>query len=198
MVLVLARLGLVLLESDFMATFSVKPTEGQDPWGATDLAWRSSVEAAVNASEVTIDKSAGIKVSVQDNAAGRKQLIYGDTGWRDITTLLGNGWSADKFYINRRGYELQVAVQNLKSTGGSTQITTAILPGGFYPLSALGSSSTLRVAGTPLIVHSNGHIYAKATTATTTTDLEFSTTIPVYSSWPSVLPGTAVGSIPNA
>ena len=192
-----------------MATFTSKPVEGQVPWAATDLAWRASVEAAVNASEVTIDKTAGIKVSVQDNAAGRKQLIYGDTGWRTITAASDPGLynaffaagvtevAALPLRIRRVGYKVFARVGVDKTATGNVTRSGAF-PAGFGVDSGVATPSyasnsaaeIVRVFPTP-----TGIIYQRPSAATGCSGMvEWFTTDP----WPTALPGTASGSIPNA
>lgn len=145
-----------------------------------------------------IDTTVGRAIYLWDNVNHREQLdSSSSSGWRDLTALLSNGWSADKFFVQRVGYELQIAAQNLKTTGGNTQLIASPLPIGFRPTAALNSSSVVRIAGIPLILHENGFIYAKSTSAATSTDLEFSTKAPVLSAWPVTAPGTPIGSIPN-
>lgn len=80
-----------------MATFTAKPTEGQDPWGATDLAWRASVESAVNTVEGTANAAATKSYADAIKATADAALpVKGALGTLDLNGARADGvWTQD-------------------------------------------------------------------------------------------------------
>ena len=126
------------------------------------------------------------------------QVTGGDTGWRDVRTLLLNGWTATFFQLRRRNDTVMVKIGNL--SGNATWLNVMNAPTGFsmaqatYPLGResyltgnmvafacaygdLGSSSTKMIDGTW-----NSALYSLAM------GFDYQT----EQAWPTTLPGTAV------
>ena len=131
------------------------------------------------------------------------QMVYGDTGWRDVSSLLENGWalgaSFPKLHMRRLGGIVSIdADLSASSATGNTIMT---FPSGFEP------------HRTMVTIGYNGGAGYNAFEARSTNDAGTNTLFaytrtgglwrvtPQYqtvAAWPSSLPGTAVGSIPAA
>lgn len=151
------------------------------------------------------DNTAGKTCWAWDPTAGREQLIYGDTGERDITALSGNVANGN-IYLQRTGNEVTITLLMVKlatlASGSSTDLfAPGAIPAGFrhrrttwYPMKSNGASNT----GTEwrqLGATSSGWmpIYSSASLADEyRAVIKYTTTDP----WPTSLPGTAVGVIP--
>lgn len=272
-----------------MATFTSKPVEGQDPWGATDLAWRASVESAVNTVEGTanaalpvkgviaagtnldtvtavgvysqptaanatlalnypvaaegsltvagvgsvrtqqytvtagtgavrgtyirrysgsaweawqflpsqrVDQTAGRAIYTWDHLNQREQLIYGDTGWRDISGLLLNGWTGTVF-LRRLGHTVFLR-HNALNRASATGANFMTVPAGF----ASGASDALSIVTRPVTGSTPAYgSLSGGTLGYTLTDGEpraSQLSWPTTDAWPTSLPGIASGTIPNA
>lgn len=198
-----------------MATFSVKPTEGQDPWGATDLAWRASVESAVNGVEGTanaalpsasfdtrlatrmkVDNSVGRTAHVWDATNSRWQLIYGDTGVRSVAVIFPEITSG-LAYLYRTGPDVTLVFQDVVLGTASGTVPLSAVPAGFVPYRpetpiAVTSAGLFR----RVQAQTNGVIRVFGVTSGEA--LNASMKWRTNDVWPTSLPGTAAGSIPNA
>lgn len=157
-------------------------------------------------STVRVDQTAGRAIYQWDDLNNREQLIYGDTGQRSIVS--DQGWVDALIVTNvamnaggiarvrRIGYQVELILALDKSATGSISSTVAF-PVGFrpsQPFNALGSNSGMALlrayhGGGTSGINWNSSAVALAASITinyTTTD-----------AWPTVLPGTAIGSIPN-
>lgn len=136
-----------------------------------------------------VSTTSGRAIYQWDNVAGREQLIYGDTGVRDITSLATARVSGSA-RVFRSGYSVTVQLGDLKLSSPAGTVDVLTLPAGFRPFAAdtlfdnrkvwIQSSGILRVYG----------YVANELLAGTYT---FRTNDP----WPTTLPGTASGTIPN-
>lgn len=166
-------------------------------WGA----W-----SAIQSSRV--DQTAGRAIYQWDDLNVREQLIYGDTGWRQVI-VAGDivGLPNMNGYVRRIGN--QVSFQAFEVTAGGTASGATTLwntPTGFrYVLGAspaMVSGSVIDSGAAPV---ANASIYLASAGAYNVTlravagvrhyaTLNWLTT----DAWPTVLPGTAFASIPNA
>lgn len=141
----------------------------------------------------TVDESAGRVVKVWDYLNARDQVIYGDTGWRDVSALLINGWTGS-VHIRRCGLTIWLRVQNLSGAGASGSPFMAAITGfgaGFAGYMAGASSTTL------LPLEINGSLQFALPTTTVTSAVRWALfSFPTTSPWPTSLPGTASGTIP--
>lgn len=140
-----------------------------------------------------IDQTAGRVVKIWDYLNGREQIIYGDTGWRDVKSLLTSGWTAGNFLIRRDMNNVKLRFTGLDGTA-STSGNFLTLPDGFR------SAATYLTAG----VGANPQYFGISAgynlfTAQTFKQNNYYAEVffTVDQPWPTVLPGTAVGSIPN-
>ncbi|ASR84028.1 hypothetical protein SEA_TEACUP_22 [Arthrobacter phage Teacup] len=144
-----------------------------------------------------VDVSAGRAIYQWDDVNGRDQMIYGDTGWRDLTPLVG---AAAWLRTRRMGNTVWLwgAAINLSAVAPSEVMY--VLPAGFRT----GSNSINALIGRDgtafciFEVNLNGNLKAPFTGSTPrTTDYYFMISFPTSESWPTTLPGTASGFIPN-
>lgn len=61
---------------------------------------------------------------------------HGDTGWRNMASLLANGWTATYVHVRRTGSTVWLRIRGL-SGAGATATTVLTLPTGFRPSSTL-------------------------------------------------------------
>lgn len=148
-----------------------------------------------------VDQTAGRALYTYDEQNSRDQLIQGDTGWRDISSLLKDGW-AGSVYIRREDYRVTVRFDALNPAALTTN-APLVLPLGFAPnvfderfilhhaIADTTPPATVRRgrAFTNRIIE----IYCPAAGGLLYGSFSFSLT----SAWPTALPGTAVGAIPN-
>lgn len=140
---------------------------------------------------IAVDNEVGRRVFVWDKDNDRPQMIYGDTGARLVQVANG---TAVNLSIRRVGNVVDLTLRDWKHTTASALIYQ--FPDGFKPdqsprIGFIGSSAPTEVAVfqviagalTQLSAHTDG-VFAQ---------LSFTTSDP----WPEVLPGTAIGSIPN-
>ncbi|AXA97575.1 pyocin knob domain-containing protein [Microbacterium sp. PM5] len=140
-----------------------------------------------------VDQTAGRAIYPWDDLNNREQLIYGDTGIRSVadSAVVSGG----AIYLRRYGAMVSLTLQDVALVGSPTgTVDLTLLPTGFRSqlnhnfAMFIGSNlsrafvgvSTLRVYGAQAGQVLNAHIV-------------FMTTDP----WPTTLPGTASGTIPN-
>lgn len=147
-----------------------------------------------------VDQTAGRAIYTWDDVNGREQLIYGDTGWRSLATAdLMSGWKITGHVRIRRINNM--VFFRFSGIDGSEATADNIyqLPTGFRPEAqnrALPAIDNL----TPIAIRfpSNGQILMpNRTISLLTYAAEFGPII-TADPWPTALPGTASGGIPNA
>lgn len=162
-------------------------------------------------SPVRFDTTAGRAAYIVDSVAQREQRIYGDTGWRDVTSLLDSAkwdYASSNFHVlmRRVGDNVQM-VARLKTVGavaaGDTFLTA---PTGFRgPVPAPGAAPfSVGPVAAPTGV---GHIRTAPFSVTgvldfrsaiaATTEISFALSWLTTEAWPTTLPGAASGTIPN-
>jgi hypothetical protein len=155
-----------------------------------------------------VDQTAGRAIYMRDDLNSRDQLIFGNTGLRDVTTLIdtstytfpGGVPSGYAAYLRRNGNMVHFSLRStviLANSSGTPMIT---LPVG-YRADATVTAVALLEAGptpTPTAIQANptGTVRAwhSGNTGVMTANLFWTTNEP----WPTTLPGSAVGTIPNA
>lgn len=147
------------------------------------------------------DQTAGRSAYDYNPEADQEQLVYSDTGWRNITAAAANGWTASNLLIRRVGARVTMVVEALNGSAGTSDIAIA-LPSGFSGAGMpISPRAILHTASYPAAVYRfflGGVLEFRApgwTTAMPTVYGEASW----YTSdaWPTTLPGSAVGTIPN-
>ena len=143
----------------------------------------------------TVSETAGRTVTVWDYLNNREQLIYGDTGWRNVTALTTNTtYSANGGVFLRRVndtvfIDVSGATSSIVGTGSKIDLIT--LPSGFRASretssattsgnSPLSRALTNQYGGLSFYLVPNGKQFAVS--------MSWSTT----DTWPTSLPGVAV------
>lgn len=143
----------------------------------------------------TIDQTAGRVITVWDYLNNREQMIYGDTGDRDISALLVN--ATGRVVISRAGntvtLDIMAVVPTSNLASGAVFIT---IPAGFRPAVRrdlpLPTNATASSSRSMYILDSGAiGVWAPATTDSYRISLSYRTANP----WPTSLPGTAVGAV---
>jgi hypothetical protein len=148
-----------------------------------------------------IDKTAGIAVYTWDDISGREQLVHGDTGDRNVgPALIKNGW-AGGLIIRRVGSLVECQINNLDGAA-ATSVEAFTLPIGFGPpayFSPVVQAINGPFASTGMYIRNNDRTFRLPTTSPilgaggVRATMSWLTRDP----WPTELPGTAVGVIPN-
>lgn len=165
-----------------------------------------------------VDKTAGIAIYTWDDVSGRDHLIFGDTGMRDLTSLLGPLWDTSSTLLVRRRLNVITWYFNIRpkaALAGTTQhavlASGTVLPSGLENVSGVPAFDTfLSAVGVPGVQPwlfnrtssaSQGadlKIYAEAGQIPALTWLRGVVQHDTASAWPTTLPGFASGTIPNA
>jgi hypothetical protein len=160
--------------------------------------WNGSVWSAwVSITSTRVDKTAGIAVYAWDDVAAREQLVYADTGQRDVTALFADVASGTVL-LSRTLYTVTLSFVNTQFSDASASLAhsyQAALPASFRPINAqrIALPSGINNAGL-VTAFTNGDLsLVKGTTLALYNELSFKTN----AAWPSSLPGTASGTIPN-
>ena len=132
------------------------------------------------ANALRIDTTVGTRVFTGNT------MIYGDTGWRRISSTILNGWTVGDIQVRRITNKLHIRVWNLRG-GAATSRTFVSLPQGFN----WGSAGTGIVIGTTSV----WYMPADNSLELTPQDIYFSGVYHMGESllstqWPTSLPGT--------
>lgn len=155
---------------------------------------------------ITIDQSAGRVVKVWDYLNQREQMVYGDTGLRNITSLCV-GLTSGTVHIQRTGATVIMRLDSVKVSDQAGAYSMIIIPSGGIPsgfrtpftdwYSVPADEGTITPAEQRrLAVASNGTLYIY-NSPKTADSLTFTAVWPTSDPWPASLPGVAVGSIPS-
>jgi len=139
------------------------------------------------------------QVSAITAATGQLQVggvEMGDTGWRDVSSLLANGWTATRLHVRRIGYVVYWRVAALDSTSATNPIFVAgtSIPDNWSPdathVFLYTAASTSSAAPTVLqgYLNTSGALIA----ANTSADLNMATSYATTTAWPTSLLGSAV------
>ncbi|ALY09404.1 minor tail protein [Arthrobacter phage Joann] len=150
-------------------------------------------------SSTRVDQTAGRAIYLWDDLNNRDQLVSGDTGVRSIP--MDNGYLGSLF-IRRQGYTVTLNGAVKRPPGVSINGTFLIsIPDGFKPQSVAWTFFPVRHSPNP----SWGTLYRKAyelvfenlTGDTDAGEARFEISWTTVQAWPTVLPGSASGTIPN-
>ena len=139
------------------------------------------------------DESVGRRCFAWDTVNSRWQMIYGDTGWRDIAAS-SIGTPPVEFTIVRSMWRVECRAYNMHATS-EVPIPVGFRPcdassGSAYPVGTASVGAMLWNAGTSRFVPSGavaGYLAAFLYWSYVTAD-----------AWPAVLPGVASSGIPSA
>lgn len=141
----------------------------------------------------TVSQSAGRVITVWDYLNNREQLVYGDTGVRDIAASLPT-MTEGTARIRRNGSAVSLAIDTAKFSNTGTFTLASVIPPGFRPdmnfngfavqlSGADGYRASITTAGN-LAIYSYSGGWVRGYLTWTTAD-----------TWPTALPGTAVGGV---
>jgi hypothetical protein len=138
-----------------------------------------------------VDTTAGRAIYQWDNVNDREQLIYGDTGKRILNSFIPNAGSGNVL-LSRTGQMVTLLLGDFQDTTAGTNIVwTNLIPAGFRPANwvymPIPSSRVLVIqnGGTVTCGQHSGTVYQGSISWRTD------------EAWPTTLPGTASGVIPN-
>ncbi|WNT45403.1 minor tail protein [Arthrobacter phage Argan] len=143
-----------------------------------------------------VDQTAGRTIYQWDDINAREQLVWGDTGWRDVKSSTINGWTATTLQIRRTNNMVTLAGQ-ISATAATSDHYLPI-PTGFAPSTGIyhgvASNTAVPPVFRPLGTDGvNFYVTSGGTSGTYNVQATFPTSVP----WPTTLPGTAIGSISN-
>lgn len=151
------------------------------------------------------DETVGRRLFQWDPNNNRWQMTYGDTGWRDVTSLAdSSGWTnaptALAVYVRRTLEQSSMIVQWNPGTGSCSGQGVVTLPSGFGPAASIiapggawqSSDAGAYVGGWYWETGTKLNLQSPATSVY----LRAIATLPCTAAWPTSLPGTASGSIP--
>lgn len=145
----------------------------------------------VTHTQMRLDNTNGRAAYIWDDSNNREQMVFGDTGWRDVTPISG---TASWIRLRRVGNVVYVWVAGW--VNGTTNDIIS-LPLGFQT----GTNSIVGHfgdrAGAPVPVNINGPSNLIQATQSSTVMSAY-LTFPTVNSWPTSLPGVAHAAIPNA
>ncbi len=146
------------------------------------------------------DQTAGRAIYMRNELTNREQLIYGDTGWRDIKAdiLEVTGITTDNARICRVGSEVFIAII-LPSSAPYTTLTLKSFLSGFRGTAGSAGSRviTSRGGNTGVFLVSSTGAASIVQTGSAAGELNIFGSYRTTDPWPTTLPGTAVGTIPN-
>lgn len=138
------------------------------------------------------DESVGRRIFTWDTVNSRWQLTYGDTGWRNVSAALINGWTGT-VYLRRITRTVFMQVEGLDGAA-KTNNNFVDLPSGWNS----DHARLLFYTFAPAIVRGDAGPYNLAS-CVNSTDVHYGNFSWITNdAWPASLPGSASGSIPYA
>lgn len=159
--------------------------------------WRRTIVSGVVGewrafNSTRIDQTAGRAIYQWDDANNREQLIYGDTGYRNINTLAPT-LTSGTIFLRRTGTWVEIVLTDVVFSNPDAGILTltGLIPTGFrsFPWIAGILGTGQQVKSTPV----EFRIYTHKTVSSYSGSLAFNTN----DAWPTTLPGAASGTLPN-
>lgn len=146
-----------------------------------------------------VDQTAGRAIYTWDDANNREQLIYGDTGWRELSTLLANSWTAGSVLIRRRGSMVHMKMLGLNPAPAlNDNFLASATVQGFRNPNGQGWHTYPRPDGSIGYIREQSGNFADVGRLTGGGAVKYASfTWMTDDPWPTVLPGTAVGTIPT-
>lgn len=153
-----------------------------------------------NYSSTRVDSTAGRVFYTYDPTNNRDQLTSGDTGWRDVSSLLSNGFTGS-LAIMRSDRWVSVRGE-IGCPVGATSMNGifASLPGGFGPGSGPWIFYPVRSNANgiwfTLYRQANVLVFEASSVVSDSSRVRFEIVYASTEAWPTTLPGTPIGSIP--
>ena len=147
---------------------------------------------------IKFSQAAGRTVTAWDYINNREQVIYGDTGFRDVTSL-GAEINAGTVRVRRTGNMAYVLINGAAKANLSTSPTLLKLPVGFTPTFTHVDLGDMHIYANPasarLFIQTTGNI--DALNGSDATGVYKACAYPTSDPWPLVLPGVAAGAFPS-
>lgn len=150
--------------------------------------------STLNGASLRRDTSVGERIIATVN--GLDTMLYGDTGWRNVDSLLVNGWTAHSIRMRRVGNVWFIRFRGLNGSAATDPMIMDL--GQWVPESGAADGIGVVIPGTPsdgFVTQYGGQGWLRLrrpslpwTTATDAPALILS--IPTTSAWPTTLPGT--------
>jgi hypothetical protein len=149
-------------------------------------------------STTRVDQTAGRVIYQWDDVNSREQIIYGDTGHRRVETSFINGWTCAIASIRRVGSEVTFGVYSI-NPAAQTNAVAYNIPAGFRQAygGTIGLATQTNGSVGWLQVNTAGDLYPP-TSALSSTGFIHVMSWHTLDAWPTTLPGTASGTIPNS
>jgi hypothetical protein len=155
-----------------------------------------------------VDQSAGRAIYQWDALNNRDQLIWGDTGWREVKADLKTGFTTGSLRIRRFNNLVTVKWDGLQATAQPTNAIPAYTAPSGFGVSASDPSyygwnnlcaSTSNVGNMWGAANWGGNLVFTQCLGTFSTSYYYNGGITYHTeqAWPNTLPGTAIGGIPN-
>lgn len=151
-----------------------------------DLGDNLRAEIPLGKRTYSISQTAGRTVLAWDYVNSREQLIYGDTGMRDITDLV-SGVSSGRLLLQRTAAACHLIFDGLTFAANGSG-TPAVIPSGFRPVAVV--PNTLEGATMRAQVTQWGNVQIYNWTAGV--PLRGFISWPCPDPWPATLPGTSI------
>jgi hypothetical protein len=180
-----------ILSTFDVPTFYERVASSSTTW----TAWRAYASQRV-------DQTAGRAIYTWDEVNNREQLIYGDTGWRDISATAFAPTFTGQFLVRRIGYTVQCSIRVDIADGAASGVTLATLTGaGYTPNNLQGEYVSTRpsASATQIFYRYTGAGVLSLASAWPAggSSLYVNIAYMTNDSWPTSLPGTANATIPN-
>ncbi|WPR65260.1 hypothetical protein SLW73_02665 [Glutamicibacter protophormiae] len=143
-----------------------------------------------NLNRYTLSEAAGRTVTVWDYLNQREQLVYGDTGWRDVSSWVtpGRGYTVSLMQVRRVGGTVHIRFAD--ATGGTGTFFTPTA--GFRVGSNTNSFWDAVVSNEGVVKQLRGNNYGFIVDRVSTNDVfNCYTTYETSDPWPTTLPGVA-------
>jgi hypothetical protein len=142
-----------------------------------------------------VDESSGRRIFEWDYLNNRWQMTYGDTGWRDMSASLTNGWIAGNILLRRMGNQSFLSFTGLNGASASADSFLTAPAGWARPIPTnhyVPMNITTTTLGVMMFASSAWSTPRAACTAGSA-----HISWPSSDAWPTTLPGTAYGVIPQ-
>lgn len=170
---------------------ALETSQGSQDTKITNLEARPSGNATVRFST-----TAGKAIYLTEPGTAVEHLVYGDTGWRDIKTLIPE-YVSGIIKVRREMHTVTISAENLVLTGAASGVNYSLPLGSF----ALSENQVYL----PFGGYQNGSAHTIVAAWSGASQLRLKDSLPVggmvsfavRGAWPTTLPGTAIGTIPN-
>lgn len=143
-----------------------------------------------------VDNTAGRVVYIWDDTTNREQLIYGDTGWRDISAEVV-GYKSGKIHYRRTDWTAHLIFEGALFQNVPENRTIYLpIPGSSPPLSGyMTLGSGMGAPAAHAFQYNYSGIHQVLLNANLSLPISGYVTFPIRETWPTTLIGTPIGGI---